>query len=79
MNNESIESTATNEVCSNEVCKVCYNNNTLCSHILCKTCFNKLETKECPVCKYVLKKQVDVLDILIEEMNGGCVFEFVKQ
>lgn len=79
MNNEPIESTAKTEVCSNEVCKVCYNNNTLCSHILCKTCFNKLETKECPVCKYVLKKQVDVLDILIEEMNGGCVFEFIKQ
>ena len=84
MNNESIESIESIEpiesTATNEVCQVCYNNNnTLFSHVLCKTCFNKLETKECPVCKYVLKKHVDMLDILMEELNGGCVFELIKQ
>jgi ankyrin repeat protein len=74
---ESNESTATNEVCS--VCYELCHHKTECNHLLCKTCFGKLEIKQCPICRNVLKKRIDVLDILIEEMNGGCVFELIRQ
>ena len=61
---------------STEVCSVCYelcHHKTECNHLLCKTCFNKLVTKECPICRNVLKKQVDML------VNRGCIFKLIRQ
>lgn len=83
MNKQSIESNVSNVSNeSNECCTVCYEKctkKTICNHLLCETCFTKLTTKQCPICRHVLTKQIDVLDVLIEEMNGGYPFKLVQQ